>query len=211
MRTQIRALARGTVGLCLLITLFGSASAMNEDTRKELCTFKERVAVPTNPRVMKFVNAMITEVPPETEVLVCVLVGDGDVAVTSEILRQESSRILVIWINDALLPLPAEPLFRYAIGRELLRYPDESGICDFESLPEYIPCELVLDRAVARRFSSKAETTVVLRAIVTALSAAGKRALLVRTVEARLLLFEKSDAQDTGSNGESNDRPTAEK
>jgi hypothetical protein len=62
-----------------------------------------------------------------------------------------------------------------------------------------------------RVFSSRAETAEVLRAIVAALYAARKRELLIRTIEARLSLFEKSDAEDTGSYGESNDRPTAEK
>jgi hypothetical protein len=104
MHTHIRVLARGTFGLCLLVILFGCATKMSQDTRNELCTFRERVAVPTNASVMKFINAMNAEVPPETEILVCVLVGDGDVAVTSEVLRQESSRTLVIWVNDAPLP-----------------------------------------------------------------------------------------------------------
>ncbi len=177
--------------MVLLWGVSGCATLETADNRQELCAFKERVATPFNMKSITLNKSLKSETPKQTGILLCALRESSDTAVTSEVLLYEDTRTLVIWVNDALLTLPAESFFRYAIGRELLRFSDESGVCDHYPIPEYISCELLLDIAVAKRFSSHSETKEMLRSIISALEKAGKKEHLIRIVEFRLNLFEK--------------------
>ena len=181
-----------TLLLVFLVGLSGCTTLPTADNRQELCAFKERIATPFNMRRVILDKPLAREMPTQTGILLCALKESNDTAVTSEVLLREDTRTLVIWVNDALLTLPAEPFFRYAIGRELLRFPDESGVCDHYPIPEYIPCELLLDDAVAKRFSSRDETAAMLRSIVATLERAGKKEQLMRIIAFRLTLFERN-------------------
>lgn len=201
-RTFIRTLL---VLLALLVGVSGCATIEANSDERELCEFKERVATPFNMKRVVLEKSLANGLPKQTGILLCALKESSDIAVTSEVLRREDVRVLVIWVNDALLALPAKQFLRYAIGRELLRFPDESGVCDHQHLPEYIPCELLLDIAVAKRYSSKQETVATLRSVVTALDAAGKKELLKQIIEFRLNLFERSMGGTPSHDEDAND------